>query len=104
MNKLTNLLIPLLLVVTLNSSCAYVVAKPTPIDIPAKPVLAVCPAKPDITGKVSNDGKSVVISLPDAISLRNWMRDYPVCAEKNTIDQQGYIEKLINRLKAVGGN
>lgn len=94
----------LLLVITLSSSCSFIYAKPTPIDIPKAPTLASCPAQPDVRGVVAPDGQSIILPVKDALALRDWIRAYKICAEKNAIDQAAYIEKLINRLKALGGN
>jgi hypothetical protein len=90
-------------VILLNSSCSLIYAKPLPIDIPPAPVLAVCPEKPDVVGTVSDDGQSVILPAAEAKKLAVWIHDYIICTRSNDIDRDAYAQKLINRLKAIGG-
>lgn len=92
-----------LLVLLSSSSCSFIIAKPVPIDIPAAPVLTACPEKPTIIGTVSNDSKYVVLPVDQAQKLAAWIHDYVICTRNNAIDQDAYIQKLINRIKAVNG-
>jgi len=70
------------------------------VDIPPRPVLAVCPPKPVVKGSIKNG--EVVLPMESAIKLRDWIVAYTVCAESNQARALGHIEKLENRLKAVG--
>jgi len=74
-----------------------------PVDIPPAPSYAVCPDKPDVVGIVSQDGQSVILPATDAQKLAIWIHDYIICTKSNDIDRDAYIQKLINRLKAIGG-
>ena len=103
MRKRIPLLATLSLAAMLFSSCAWVFAKPQPIQIPPGPKVATCPAKPVIHGTVSADGKSVVLTADGAQALIVWIHDYQVCTQSNEVEYKSYIEKLINRLKAVNG-
>lgn len=93
----------LLTILVVSSSCSLISTKPVPIEIPVAPQYAVCPIKPEIAGDVTPDGLNVVLPIDQAVALRNWIRDYVVCVEKNNIDRDAYIQKLINRIKAVNG-
>jgi len=48
-------------------------------------------------------GDRISLSLIDAQKLRDWIHAYLTCAETNQIALKGHIEKLENRLKAIGG-
>lgn len=89
--------------ILLLSSCSWVFAKPQTIELPASPSIVQCPAKPIVQGVVSSDGKSVTLPIESAKALIAWIRDYTVCSQKNEVEYKAYIEKLINRIKAVNG-
>ena len=88
------------------SACAIINPFIVPtIDVPLRPTLAICPDYPHIGGKVvdgEDGGKYVVLTLEDALRLRNWAHAYLVCSQENQVELEGYIEKLVNRIKAVG--
>lgn len=69
--------------------------------MPSRPDYEQCPEKPDVQGKIN--GSTVLMALPDAVRLRDWIAAYQVCAESNRARADGHIEKLENRLKAIGG-
>lgn len=95
-------MLPLLMGMFLSfSACSLVFPAKVAIDIPPRPMLEACPPKPAVQG-IFKDG-SVVIPLADAKRLRDWISAYTVCAESNEARALGHIEKLENRLKAVGG-
>jgi len=71
------------------------------IDIPPRPTLEVCPPQPVVQGMVK-DG-TVTLLVADATKLRDWIRAYIVCTQSNQTRALGHIEKLENRLKALGG-
>lgn len=96
------LLRSLLLLTLFVSSCALFV-KPVQVkmEIPPRPALAVCSENPHVEGKVA-DG-TVVLSIEDAVKLRDWAQAYEICMKANAAILGGHIEKLENRLKAIGG-
>jgi len=94
------MLLRLILLAALISSCALVTPDRVAVMLPARPTLAVCPEKPAVGGEV-RDGK-VVMELPDAVKLRDWINAYQICAESNEAALNGHVEKLENRLKALG--
>ena len=94
-------LLSLFLAIGLSSSgCALFVSK-LKIEIPARPAYEQCPTKPDVSGVVKEG--NIVLAIPDAVALRDWISAYQVCSESNRVRADGHIEKLENRLKAVGG-
>src|SRR3990167_600997 len=103
-------LINFLLIATLSvfvSSCATIgIPLAAPIDIPARPVLAVCPELPVIEGILIEQGGETAILLPlvEAEKLRTFIHTFIECSVINQIELLGHIEKLENRLKALGGN
>ncbi len=48
------------------------------------------------------DGK-VQIELDAALALRNYIMEFGICSEINALELEAHIEKLENRLKALGG-
>jgi hypothetical protein len=70
------------------------------IPFPARPILAECPQKPIIEGHLIGNG--VVLTLEQALELRNWIVATLICYETNQVLLEGYIEKIENRLKALG--
>ena len=78
-----------------------------PIDIPPRPELVVCPERPQLQGRIIEleDGSWGVLLTPEtAMALRVYLNGYRLCAETNTVMLEGHIEKLENRLEAVGAN
>jgi len=78
-----------------------------PVGIPPRPALLACPEFPDVRGKVvdvEGQGKHVMLTLEDARRLSAWMRAYLVCSQENQAELLGHLEKLENRIKALGGN
>lgn len=94
---------PLLLALIFVSNCSWIQVKPVPIDVPVGPAIAACPEKPELVGKVSQDGKFVVLTAETAQRLAVWVHDYTICTRSNEAEYQGYIEKLVNRIKSVNG-
>ena len=77
-----------------------------PIDIPARPVLVVCPELPVIEGYVTElegIGPSVVLPLAEAENLRAFIHTYMECSAINQVELLGHIEKLENRIIALKG-
>jgi len=72
-----------------------------PLEIPARPAVEVCAPKPLMEADLV-EGK-VVLSLEVATRLRDWIEAYQICTKSNEAKLSGHIEKLENRLKAVGG-
>jgi hypothetical protein len=60
-----------------------------------------CLPKPDVEGRV--EGENVIINKRDAEVLKEWIARYQACQESNVARLLGHVEKLENRLKAVGG-
>jgi hypothetical protein len=82
-------------------SCSLLNAPPqVVISIPQRPVLGDCPAKPVIEGNIIN-GK-VVLEMTDAQQLSDWTRQIVKCQRDHEIILNGHIDKLENRLKALG--
>jgi hypothetical protein len=82
-----------------NVGCVAVNVKPQ-IEIPERPALPIPAERPEIQGVVvdgKNGEKAILLKLEDAIRLR----DYILQLEESILLLDGYIEKLINRLKAV---
>jgi len=71
-----------------------------PVSIPPAPQVLACPEEPVIEGDLRGD--EVVLKLTDAQALRTWIDKFKVCTGTNQAILQGYVEKLVNRLKAVG--
>jgi len=69
--------------------------------LPERPAIEVCPTKVIVEGKIVDE--TIVLALSDAQRLRDWINAYIVCSESNQAKYNGHIEKLENRLKAVGG-
>ena len=97
-NKIKSLCLAILLSLSF-SSCATVVPQKPVLVLPEPPVLSVCPTLPSVEGVVT--GGELKMSLTDAERLRKWIHDYITCQESNRVLLQGYVEKLVNRLKAV---
>ena len=92
----------LAILISSGSSCSLLTTTPkVVVDIPTRPVLVACPAKPVIEGDIIN-GK-VVMSMEDAKALSDWTRQIVQCQQDHEIILNGHIEKLENRLKALGG-
>ena len=69
------------------------------MDIPARPVLQVCPEVPTIEGTVT--GNVLTLTLPDAERLRDYIHSYRLCSETNSVLLKAHLDKLENRLKAL---
>ena len=77
------------------------------VPLPSRPALSECPQKPAIDAKVvdvEGKGKYVMLSMADALKLRDYIYEFLVCAASNMVELMGHIEKLENRLKALGGD
>ena len=77
------------------------------IDIPPAPTLQVCPERPELQGKIvelEDGSQGVLLTMETARALSAYLSLYRFCAETNVLELEGYIEKLVNRLKAVSGN
>ena|SRR3990167_738322 len=104
--KLRLIAILLSLVIALGSSCSTIgIPVSVPIDVPVRPVLAVCPSLPVIEGiLIEQNGESVILlPLAEAEKLRTFVHSYMECSEINQVELEGYIEKLLNRLNAAKG-
>ena len=97
-----NKLLPLLLLIVLSfSGCAVRTPAPTvQFPFPARPELHQCNPKPEIEGRV--DGENVILSTKDATRLRTWYTELEICHLENEVLLNAHIEKLENRLKALG--
>lgn len=76
------------------------------VDIPPPPVLEVCPAIPQLQGRIvelEDGSQSVLLTMELAKELSAYMRGYRACAEGNQVELEGYIQKLVNRLEIVKG-
>jgi hypothetical protein len=101
--------VKLLLIATIFfvSSCTAI--SPVALHIPEDPVLRDCPEQPVVEGRTrgrdpQGEGyEYVVIKIEDAVKLRDWIKDYRKCSEANQVILKGHVEKLKNRLRAVGG-
>ena len=82
-----------------SSSCSLVLPKRIAVELPPRPALEACPAKPQVSGLVV--GGKVELEMQDALALHEWMQEYPICMQSNAVRLEGHIEKLENRLKAV---
>lgn len=82
-------------------SCApSVVVQPDGLTLPVRPALETCPDDPHVTGRMV--GGDVILSQADAEKLRAYLQGLRVCAAANVIILEGHIEKLENRLRALG--
>lgn len=97
-NKIKSLYLGILLSLSF-SSCATVTPNKPVVVIPDAPVLSECPTLPDIQADII--GGKVTLTLEQAQVLRQWIHNYITCQESNRVLLQGYVEKLVNRLKAV---
>jgi hypothetical protein len=95
----------LLLIATIFfvSSCTAI--SPVVLQIPEDPVLRDCPEKPKVEGKMTEvEGwRYVMLHYGEAVQLRDWIDEYQKCSEANQVILKGHVEKLKNRLRAVGG-
>lgn len=71
------------------------------IYVPDRPPIDKCPEKVIIEGDIV--GSTIVLKLADAEKLRSWINNYMACSEKARVVLNGHIEKLENRLRAIGG-
>lgn len=101
-------LAPLFLLSALLFSCATtqdipVVAK-VRVEIPARPELPACPEVPHPVGRVvqTDAGMGVLLPLNNAQAIAAYLRDAPACQQIRELELLGHVEKLENRLKAVG--
>ena len=78
---------------------------PVAIDIPARPILPSCPPAPHPTGSIiqTEAGLAVALSMPDAQAVAGYLREAPGCFERREILLDAALQKLENRLRAVGG-
>jgi len=75
-----------------------------PVPLPPRPDLAECPRVPKIQGHVvdvEGKGNHLMMSLADAIALRDWIYEALACDASNMVELMGHIEKLENRIKAI---
>jgi hypothetical protein len=68
--------------------------------LPVRPSLEPCPTDPGIHGR--RESGQVVLSLQDAQTLRKYIQALRICAFGNKAILEGHIEKLENRLRALG--
>ena|SRR3990167_4035407 len=102
--KTTSLISSLGLSLLLSGCAAIGIPVSVPIDIPVRPVLAVCTERPVIEAsiiEIEGIGPAVVLTLKDAVMLRTFIHTYMVCSEINQVELLGHIEKLENRLKVL---
>ena len=71
------------------------------IVLPSRPVVVDCPDLPDVRGVVT-DHQTVEIPLPAANTLREYIHALLACSQETRVILSGHIEKLENRLKALG--
>ena len=90
------------------SSCAFrSVLATVPVPLPASPVLIDCPVKPLIEGKIGQfdgHGDAVILTKENAIKLQTYLQELELCMVLNLVILEGHIDKLENRLKAIGGD
>lgn len=75
-----------------------------PVPLPARPVLSECPQNPHVKADivdVEGKGKYAMLSLVDAIALRDFIYAALSCDAGNMVELMGHIEKLENRIKAL---
>src|SRR3990167_2980545 len=97
--KTTSLISSLGLSLLLSGCAAIGIPVSVLIDIPVRPVLAVCPKRPAIAAsiiEIEGIGPAVVLTLEDAVRLRTFIHQYMECSEINRVELEGYIEKLVN--------
>lgn len=70
------------------------------MEIPQRPQLTACPEEPLIEGDVF--GEKVTLSLKDAIKLKDWIATMRKCTAEHEVVLKGHLEKLENRLRALG--
>ena len=101
-------LIGIVLAIFLLGGCSSmsVLAK-VPVPLPRQPALTECPQPPPIEAKIIDVeavGKHIMMTLVDAIALRDWIYESLAYDTSNMVELMGYIEKLENRLNAIGGD
>lgn len=101
MNK--KLLLSLLLVslISLGFNSCVLPQQSVVIYLPEQPILKECPTLVVVEGDVVQD--TIILTLDNAQKLRTWIHSYMACVESNRVILNGHIEKLENRLKAIGG-
>lgn len=90
----------------LLGACSYVrPATPVAVDIPLRPQLPECQTKAEVQGTVvqGEGGLMVAIPLDQAKALSAWVAAFAACSAVRETVLTGHIEKLENRLKALGG-
>jgi hypothetical protein len=89
----------------LLTACASVVeVPPVRVELPSRPMLPDCPAAPHPDGRVVElDGgqRGVVLALPDALAVRQYLEAAPACWASREVLWTGHVEKLEGRLRAV---
>lgn len=86
----------------LNSSCVVPSYQPgIVLPLPPRPALSACPEDPGVQGKVTDRG-TVELTLPEALKLRRYIDALHICRAEHEIVLDGHIEKLENRLRALG--
>lgn len=84
------------LAISLSSSACALTSPAVQFAIPARPVA--CDMDVEINGVV-NDRGNVELTMETAISLKVYIEDLEECV----VVRDGHIEKLENRLEALGG-
>jgi hypothetical protein len=82
-----------------SSGCVTAVVHPK-VDVPERPALSLPAERPSISGSVIEQSGQIVVVLPFDAAIQ--LRDYILKLEESIIILQGHLEKLENRLKALG--
>lgn len=78
-------------------------AVPAHVALPSlpRPQLEKCPEDPNVQGVVT-EKRTLEIPVSDAMKLKAYIAGLVFCEKANVLILNGHIEKLENRLKAVG--
>jgi hypothetical protein len=82
------------------SGCVGVAPLLLDIRLPERPALQTCISEAGVEGRIVNN--EVVLSLDDARRLKDHISALAACGAINAILLEGHIEKLENRLRALG--
>lgn len=92
------------LLALLFAACAPIVAAPVRVEVPSRPLLTACPEAPHPQGaaaKLEDGTVVVVLPMPDAVAVRDYLYAGPACWQSRDAQWSGHVEKLENRLRAV---
>ncbi len=107
MDAAARLMLLLLSLAALHGCAPTLAAPPSAvrIEIPTRPALPACPPQPHPAATVADVQGALVVqlSLEAAKTLQTWGRQAPACWAGRETLLNSHIEKLENRLRAVGG-